>query len=211
MAILWRPWITMRAWETYDWTFHHGMGVGEFDVGADILLRLGVTHLAPSNPRQRFSEAFYVARLGDPDQATIVAADWNCTGENDPEPDWSLLKPHQVVRRALWHDDPTQPPQLDRRPSHVLHRAGLVDVTRHLNQPWQPTTIDNLRADAFRASRLALPAVVDYDVLHTQQTAPLSNHHPIWTTIDCSRLERPGRQEVSTKCLPHLPKSVRRG
>jgi endonuclease/exonuclease/phosphatase family metal-dependent hydrolase len=187
MALLWRPWIILEEWETYDWTFHHGMGVASLDVKGKDLLRVGVAHAAPSNPQQRFSEAFYVARLGDPEYNTIVGADWNCPGTDDPEPDWASLRPDEIVRRAMWSDDPDQPPKIDRRPAHVLHRAGLVDVAQYLKRPWRATTIDRLRVDGFRVSRDVLDAVLDYGVFDGGDMF-LSNHFPVWMTLDRSAL-----------------------
>jgi hypothetical protein len=193
----------LHDWETYDWTFHHGMGVATFDAGTEYSLRIAVTHLAPSNPPQRFSEAHYVTRLGDPRQHTIIAADWNCPGEDpsyDPDPDWLLLDDHEVARRALWNDDPIQPLTVDRRPARLLHQAGLIDVARHLKRPWQASTFNGDRFDAFRASTCVLPTVVDCGVLDAEAHMRLSDHYPIWMTHGPSLGQRPsvgGMRETS--------------
>jgi endonuclease/exonuclease/phosphatase family metal-dependent hydrolase len=184
MALLWRPWITVEGWEVLDWTFHHGAGLATLKVGRGRPVRIGVTHLAPSNAPKRFSEARYVSRYADPEQITVVGGDWNCPGESDPEPDLSRLQPYELVRRVLWTDDPGEPQIVDRRAMQLLHRGGFTDVACYLNKPWQPTAASDLRVDAFRASKAALPLLADYGVLKTD----LSNHFPIWMTMDLSRI-----------------------
>jgi hypothetical protein len=133
--------------------------------------------------------------LADPTEATILCADLNTPGEDlayDPEPDPSLLRPDQIVSRVEWNDDPDAPPVIDRRPTRLLHSAGLVDAARYLGVPWQATTGPpgeaGRRIDAFRVSQRALPALVDYRVCNGTLTSTLSDHYPIELQVNCAAL-----------------------
>jgi hypothetical protein len=112
----------------------------------------------------------------------------------DPEPDLSLLPPDQVVRRALWTDDPAAPLVVDRRPSDVLWRAGLWDAALEMGERWQPTADFGVeggrRIDGFHVTTPVLPATFRYEVHDTPELRELSDHVPVSLTLDLDRLGR---------------------
>jgi endonuclease/exonuclease/phosphatase family metal-dependent hydrolase len=196
VGLLWRPDVAQIDSTTYQRHLRHGAGTVTLDVGAKVPLRIGVTHLDSCDPEHRLGEARAVAHLADPGQATVVAADWSCIGEDpayDLEPDWRRLRPDQIEHHVLWRADPDAPRVTDRRPAQLLHRAGLVDAARHLGAAWQPIAghqgIDVLRRiDAFRVSAAVLPALESYQVHASPMTRRLSEHLPIELRLDLARL-----------------------
>lgn len=186
LAILWRADLTALSTRHHALTLWHALGVIQLNVGADVPLRVAVTHLAPWDPEQRLADTRTITGLlDDPGQATVIAADWNCLGADhtyDPEPDWSRLPTRKMWRHIRWSDNPDTPPRTDRRPTELLRRCGLHDAAVHLQAPWQATaghTGTDLprRIDAFWTTRPQ--ALRGYHVIDTPTARELSDHLPI--------------------------------
>jgi endonuclease/exonuclease/phosphatase family metal-dependent hydrolase len=222
MAIFCRPDLHAGRHRQYQWNLWHGAGSLDLDIPSTVdnrgdngpgsngrcvenrsaeehgvLLRVAVTHLGPWDPEYRFGEARQVAgQFAKPGIPTVIAADRNCLGEDlayDPEPDWTLLPPEEREYHIMWRTDPTEPPRADRRPSQLLHRAGLTDAACHLRVPWQPTAGHRpgdlpRRIDGFWLTATALPALRDYRVHDSPEARRLSDHLPVEIELDLDKL-----------------------
>ncbi|MEV6602793.1 endonuclease/exonuclease/phosphatase family protein [Kutzneria sp. NPDC051319] len=202
IGVLWRPEVaTEVAWQEYShWQYHHTLGLATLDIGASKSLKVATTHLTPFCAQSRFSEAGYVAILGNPAVPAIIGADWNTvgqepaldgTGHYDPEPYADQQPDHGYqIHQVEWSDDP-KATAIDRRALERLRRAGLFDVAHHLRAPWQATTGHHpsdphggRRIDAFRASKAALSALSDHRVWDYR----VGDHKPISVQLDTTAL-----------------------
>jgi endonuclease/exonuclease/phosphatase family metal-dependent hydrolase len=182
MAILWRSDYRVLYQRCHGLSLWHGLGVVQLDVGGGVPLRVAVTHMPPWDPDKRLSDTRTVAALlDDPEQATVIAGDWNSLGADhsyDPEPQWSKLRAGTIWRHIRWTDTPDTAPRADRRPAQLLQRSGLYDAAPHLRAPWQATgghMGDDMprRLDAFWTTRPQ--ALRRYQVIDTPAARRLSD------------------------------------
>ncbi len=134
-------------------------------------LHLVSTHLAPSSPAIRLSEAEALALVAR-DGLVIAGGSWNALPATDPEPPLDDNDPGHARRT------------LDRSAAFALEEAGFVDVAAHLGD--LRSTVGHASGLRYRCDRVytTLPpeAFVSYQVVTEYE--PASDHRPVVATFD---------------------------
>ncbi|MFG3429479.1 endonuclease/exonuclease/phosphatase family protein [Streptomyces californicus] len=182
--------------------FHHTAARAQFTVdGLDERLRVLHWHGHPFSPTGRVTEAGWLTEYADPDHLTLLIGDLNTGGLTgvgaDREPDWDQVPRHLHSRHRLLLPDGTYGAS-DRRAMSALANAGFIDPPQQLGMV-PPRTAGHWgrgsepfdrRSDYVLLSRRLAPALQDHRVVDTADSRRLSDHLPVVTSVDLTRLGR---------------------
>lgn len=186
----WQRWNTSHSDQTV-----HGFGVAGFDVGLPSLLSVTSVHVNFFSADLAVQEAaIIVNRAYGNGPFAVIGGDMNYQPSNDPEPDFTKMKPyHFSMRTKLTDPSKHEPMSVDRRSAWKLEQGGFVDVAAYIYEKTkdkkylEETAEGGMRIDQFWVSQPLAPAIVDYQII--DEPKPASDHKGIAFQLDTKLID----------------------
>ncbi|MFE4397947.1 MULTISPECIES: endonuclease/exonuclease/phosphatase family protein [Streptomycetaceae] len=201
VAVAWDPaHLRVEDVETrYAGDLHHGYAaarIAPWGLAAHLPAPLVAVsaHLIPYSTQQAAVEAqILAARVYRHGGIGLIAGDINHPTFDDPEIDWTKVKPYNRASRCLPREHPGDPWISNRAVGRVLRDADLTDIAAHLADARRDPALrratgkhGGLRVDQIHVTPALTPAAVDYKVIEHDY----SDHLAVTTTFDLDRVDR---------------------
>jgi endonuclease/exonuclease/phosphatase family metal-dependent hydrolase len=183
----------------YSMELHHGYCAPRFEVlGLDEPLGVPLVaisiHLTPYSARAAADEiSLLIARAQRYGGLGMVIGDVNYLPSDDPEPDWTQVKPYNRTARCLRRRSLDEPWRGDRIVGWTLRDGDMTDVAAYLSERRGDSSLlaptghaGRVRVDQQHMTKALSPAIEDYRLV----PADFSDHDGVLCTYDLARVDR---------------------